>query len=391
MSRLKVLFLPASYPSEDNPIAGVFVKEQAKAASLYHDIRVLYACPDSSTQPAKFYRISTDIEDGIPTIRVSYRRNIIILDKLLHYLGLFNAFRRLVKSGWNPDIIHAHFFTAGAAAVVLGRMYRIPVIITEHTTNVATHSLGTFEGSRLRFAMNRAQAILPVSHDLGGAIKDYYGIKKRIHVVPNVVDTEVFHPSAFPAKPTNRGKKKMLLVAVLQPRKGIPDLLKALKQISSQRQDFVLDVVGDGPNRSEYEQLAKDLGLNNMVKFHGRQAEIVEFIRECDFFVLPSLYENFGVVYIEAMACGKPVIATNAGGPREIVNKDVGILVPPKDVKALKEAIEYMLDNYQNYSPERIARYAKENFGYVAVGQMLDRIYKSLSKEKEKETEHEQV
>jgi len=251
--------------------------------------------------------------------------------------------------------------------------------------------LGTFEGSRLRFAMNRAQAILPVSHDLGGAIKDYYGIKKRIHVVPNVVDTEVFHPSAFPAKPTNRGKKKMLLVAVLQPRKGIPDLLKALKQISSQRQDFVLDVVGDGPNRSEYEQLAKDLGLNNMVKFHGRQAEIVEFIRECDFFVLPSLYENFGVVYIEAMACGKPVIATNAGGPREIVNKDVGILVPPKDVKALKEAIEYMLDNYQNYSPERIARYAKENFGYVAVGQMLDRIYKSLSKEKEKETEHEQV
>ncbi len=389
MSRLKVLFLPSSYPSEDNPIAGVFVKEQAKAASLYHDIRVLYACPDSSTQPAKFYRISTDIEDGIPTIRVIYRRNIIILDKLLHYLGLFNAFQRLVKSGWNPDIIHAHFFTAGAAAVVLGRMYRIPIIITEHTTNVATHSLGTFERSRLRFAMNRAQAILPVSHDLGGAIKDYYGIKKRIHVVPNVVNTEVFHPSAFPAKPTNRGKKKMLLVAVLQPRKGIPDLLKALKQISSQRQDFVLDVVGDGPNRSEYEQLAKDLGLNNMVKFHGRQAEIVEFIRECDFFVLPSLYENFGVVYIEAMACGKPVIATNAGGPREIVNDDVGILVPPKDVKALKEAIEYMLDNYQNYSPERIARYAKENFGYVAVGQMLDRIYKSLSKEKE--TEHEQV
>ena len=417
MQPVKVLFLPASYPSEINPIAGIFIKEHAKAASLYNDIVVLYTYPDPSPQLRGLYRISESVEDGISTTRVRYggvflnrwlkgkrqQRAVqvsltpkskslhilsqvlvvpqIIIGKLLYYWGIFAAFRKLIKGGWKPDIIHAHFFTAGALAVILGRMYRIPVVITEHSTNVATNSLSALERKRLRFAMKRAQAILPVSNDLGSAIKNYYGINKRVQVVPNVVNTEVFYPSAYSTK-KNKAQKKMLLVAVLAPRKGISYLLEALSQIKDKRQDFVLNVVGEGPNRSEYEQLAKDWELNNVVKFHGRQPEIASFMRECDFFVLPSLYENFGVVYAEAMACGKPVIATNAGGPREIVNEDVGILVPPKDVEALREAIEYMLDNYQSYSPEEIVQYARERFSYEAVGQMLDQVYKSITKEK---------
>jgi len=113
-------------------------------------------------------------------------------------------------------------------------------------------------------------------------------------------------------------------------------------------------------------------------------------MRECDFFVLPSFYENFGVVYIEAMACGKPVIATNAGGPKEIVNEDIGVLVPPKDVEALIKAIEYMLDNYQNYSTEKIAQYAKKRFSYEAIGKILDEVYKSIH-QKEKIHELERI
>jgi glycosyltransferase involved in cell wall biosynthesis len=372
--RLKVLFLPASYPSEKNPISGVWIKDGAKAASLYHDIRVLYACPDPSPQPSGLYRVSENVEDGITTLRARYRSRFIIPGKLLHYLGIFAAFRKLVKGGWQPDIIHAHFFTAGAAAVILGKMYKIPVVITEHSTSVATHSLGAFERRRLRFAMKRAQVILPVSHDLGGAIKNYYGIKKPMHVIPSPVNTEVFCPSAHPTE-KERGKKKILLIAALTPRKGVPSLLEALSQIKNTRQDFVLDIVGDGANRSEYEQLTGNLGLDDVVRFHGRQPDIVGFIRECDFFVMPSLYENLGMVYVEAMACGKPVIATNAGGPREIVNDNVGITVPPQDIRALKEAIEYMLDNHQSYSPEKIAQYARENFGYEAVGRRLAEIY----------------
>jgi len=415
-NRLKVLFLPAWYPSAVNPIAGIFVKEHAKAASLYNDVVVLYAYPDPYPQCRHLCRVSEDIEDGIRTIRVKYSgiplylwRKVtakkqetkgssdsqikasilgkilmplrIVVGDFLYYWSIFFAFRTLLRQGWKPDIIHAHVYTAGLPAVILGRIYKIPVIITEHTTNVATHSLTSLEQRRLRFAMKRAKIVLPVSEDLKRAIEDYYGVKSKFSVVPNVVNTKVFSISLKQAENKACDKKRMLTVCILTPRKGIAYLLEALSQIKEERQDFVLDIVGDGPNRSEYEQLARNLGLDNIVKFHGGQPEIVSFMQSCNFFVLPSLYENFGVVYIEAMACGKPVIATNAGGPSEIVNEDVGTLVPPKDVKALREAIEYMLDNYQNYSSEKIAQYARQRFGYAAIGKTLDEVYREVLRE----------
>jgi len=89
---------------------------------------------------------------------------------------------------------------------------------------------------------------------------------------------------------------------------------------------------------------------------------------------------NFGVVYIEAMASGKPVIASNIPGPNEFITKDVGILVPPKDVKALAEAIDWMLSHHRDYSPEKIASYARERFSQEVVGGKLDLIYRETAR-----------
>lgn len=374
--RLNILFLPALYPSAKDPVRGIFVREHAKAASLHNEIVVLYSEGMDNTIGNLY--TWTDLREGnIRTIRIRYKKSPVPKTTYLILLwSVLRVFRKLVREGFKPDIIHAHFFTAGVPAVILGKLHKIPVVITEHTTNVATHSLGNYDRKRLCFAMSRAKVILPVSDDLRKSIENYCGVKNKFRVVPNVVNTRVFYPLTCRTEKEKHHKKRMLLVAVLTPRKGVPDLLEALSQIKNERHDFFLDIVGDGPNRSEYEELARELGLEDVVKFHGQQPEIVSFMRKCDFFVLPSLYENFGVVYIEAMACGKPVIATNAGGSREIVNEEVGVLVPPKDVKAIREAIEYMLDNYQNYYPEKIAQYARERFSYTAVGEMLDKIYR---------------
>ena len=84
------------------------------------------------------------------------------------------------------------------------------------------------------------------------------------------------------------------------------------------------------------------------------------------------------MVYIEAIACGKPVIDTTAGGPKEFITKETGILAPPKDVDALIEAIDYMLDHYQDYSPEKISQYANDNFSFEVVGKKLDDIYRDV-------------
>ena len=182
-------------------------------------------------------------------------------------------------------------------------------------------------------------------------------------------------------------KRKILMVGLLSPKKGVPHLLESLHRIKEFRQDFFLDIIGDGPCRSEYEKKISDLGLKNKVKIHGLKPkeEVAEHMRNCDFFVLPSLVETFGAVFIEAIATGKPVIATNIGGPNEIINDKVGLLVPPKDIDALTKAINYMLDYYANYTQEYLVRYVQNRFGYEAVGRAFSEVYRMVFSEIELE------
>jgi glycosyltransferase involved in cell wall biosynthesis len=373
--KLRVLFLPAWYPTEENPVAGVFIKEHAKAVSLYNDVVVLYSEEAGKGVKGLYETISDKIEDGIKTVRIKRKKSPLPKTSFIIYIwSIIAAFRRLLKEGWIPDVIHAHIYFAGVPAVILGKIYKMPVIITEHWSTFPRYTLRKFDVLKARFAMNRAKIILPVSQNLKEAIESY-GIRNRFRVVPNVVNTEIFYPSLNKNK---SDKKKILLVAVLSPIKGIPYLLQALAQLKEKRQDFVLDIVGDGPNRQEYEEMTEKLELDKMVKFHGlkTKVEVAGFMRQCDFFVLPSLWENLPCVLIEAMASGIPVIATDVGGVKEMINENVGILIPPKNTKALEEAINDMLSDRANYSPEKIAKYAKGKFSYPAVGQQLDAIYR---------------
>ena len=375
--RLKVLFLPAWYPSKKNPVAGIFIKEHAKAVSLYNDVVVLY----SEGYDEKFKKIweivSDKKEDGIRTIRIKHRKSPIPKTTYFIYLwSIKQAFKKLLKEDWKPDIIHAHIYSAGVVAVILGKRYKIPIVITEHWSGFPLHKLSLIERIRARFAINRANIILPVSKNLEESIKSYE-IKNQFEVLPNVVDTKLFHQSL---NRKSNNKKKILFVGLITPIKGLFYLIKALSQVRQKRQDFVLDIVGDGPNRQEYEELTKKLEIQNLVKFHGLKSkkEVAEFMRNCDFFIQPSLYGTFGVVYIEAIACGKPVVATNLPVLQELIDKERGILVPTRNVDVLARAIDYMLDHYKDYSPDRISKYVRDNFSYKKVGEKLDKIYRRL-------------
>ena len=376
MSQLRILFLPAWYPSEVNPLNGVFIKEHAKAASLYNTITVIYAYHSPGYPVKGLYQASESVEDGIRIMRVRCRsssaKRCSLISRLIRLWSTFSYFRHFMKQGWSPDIIHAHVYAAGVPAIILGRLYHIPVVITEHWSWFALHKLTWERRLAAKFALNRARLILPVSQHLRKQIESY-GISNGFQIVPNVVNTQLFYP------PTDQGEdgiKRLLMVADLSPGKGIPHLLEALSQIKETRSDFSLDIIGEGI-REEYQERVRELGLEPVVRFHGIKAkeEVAEFMRNCHFLIHPSLWETFGVTCIDAMACGKPVIATKCGGPQEIVNDDVGILVPPGDVKALAEAIGFMLHHYEDYSPEKIAHYARERFSYETVGKRLDEIY----------------
>ena len=382
--RLKILHIARWYPSKKNPVAGVFVREHVKATALYNDVVVLYS-EGIDRKIHGFYKIDDNLEDGIRTLRLRHRKSPIPKTSYFIYLwSMFAAFRKLLREGWRPDVIHAHVYSAGVAAVLIGKRYRIPVVITEHFTGFPRRLVRGFEKLKAKFAFERAEMVCPVSENLKRHI-EAYGIRARFHVIPNVVDTSLFTPGE--KDPTGEdNRKRLLLAALLTPIKGVPYLLEALALLKEKRHDFVLDIVGDGPNRGEYEEMARKLGLQDIVRFQGLKTkqEVAEFMRHSDFFVLPSEWENLPCVLIEAMACGLPIVATKVGGIPEIINEKVGILVPPKDVEALAGAIDYMLDHYRDYSASEVTKYALERFSYEAIGKQFDAIYKGLATDEKK-------
>jgi glycosyltransferase involved in cell wall biosynthesis len=383
MRRLKILIIAAWYPSARNPINGIFVREAAKAVSLYNDVVVV--CGDELDRSiAGLCEIDDDREDGVRVMRLRYRRFLVPgISYFIFLLVVFKAFRRLVAGRFRPDVIHAHVYSAGFPAVLLGNLYRIPVIISEHYSGFPRGSLPRLDMFIAKFSFEHATIVLPVSKALRRSI-ERYGIQARFSVVPNVVDMCTFHPKATgrTIRPGNR-TKHMLIVARLEAGKGLPCLLQSLAKLRERRADFLLDVVGDGAKAREYVTLARRLHLEDFVRFHGlkTKGEVADWMRRSDFLVLPSEWENLGVVLIEAMASGLPIIATRVGGINEVFDEKVGLLVPPKDVQALVEAIDRMLDEYYIYSSAELSAYAQQRWSYHAVGERTTNSYRLLIRE----------
>jgi glycosyltransferase involved in cell wall biosynthesis len=203
-----------------------------------------------------------------------------------------------------------------------------------------------------------------------------HGIKGPFRVVPNVINPDIFYPSI---SSNRRGdlNKRILFVALLNPVKGVDYLLKAISIIHKKRGDFILQIIGDGPERHNLEVLAKELGLESKVFFLGIKGkeDVAQFMRQSDFLVLTSHWENQPNVLLEAMACGLPVVATKVGGVPEIVSPECGILVTPGDVKEIASGIEELMENTMNYSAEAISQYAHQRFSYSTVGRQFDEVY----------------
>jgi glycosyltransferase involved in cell wall biosynthesis len=325
--RLKILHIAGWYPSKKNLISGIFVQEHVNATALYNDVAVLYSegMDKGIRNP---YQIEDNIEDGKRTLRICYKKSPIPKTSYFIYLwAMFQAFGKLSRKGFMPDVIHAHMYLAGVPAVLLGMKYGIPVVVTEQSSEFSFERIRGFSKLKAKFAFEKASLVCPVSESLKKHIKAY-DIRAQFCVVPNVVETFLFTPTTV-HDTRKDSRKRLLVVALLDPKKGIPYLLKALAQLKENRNDFVLDIVGDGPKRSEYEEQTRKLGLSNIVTFYGLKTkkEVVKFMKKCDIFVLPSPYETFGVVLIEALACGKPVIASDIGGPKEIITMAIGSII----------------------------------------------------------------
>jgi len=395
VSRPKVLFLPSWYPNEKDPIQGIFIREHAKAASLYADVVVLFPSHISwqaffAGKRKAFIGLEDNVEGGVRTVRVRFvavplvNRIPLIGNTiwLLFYLAAaFYGFLRL-KSWFDPDIIHAHVtYPAGFAATLLSRLYNVPLVLSEHVSSFADIMERWDHRCCVKYAMHHAKAVLTVSRSLADEIRTC-GIEQRFVIVPNTVNDELFYPSKHDLSDRESDTKRILFVGRLIHGKGINFLLEAIAALRKEgTSTFVLDIVGDGNHRAEYEEQARRLGIQSVVIFHGllkSKAKVAEFMRGCDFLVLPSLHETFGCVVAEAMMCGKPVLATQCGGPEEVVTPQTGLLVQPGDSEDLYRGLKYMLDHCHEFDASTITQYAMTHYSLEVVGKLLADVYSEV-------------
>jgi glycosyltransferase involved in cell wall biosynthesis len=372
---MRVLIVPKWYPWPDRPVFGIFCREQARALATAHDVVVLAS--DAVRAPDfRIFELGDGVEDGLRTIRIRYRRPAFRPAAMACQLaGMLAALRGLRREGWRPEIVHAHVYSAGLPALVLGRVSRAPVVVSEHFTGFQRGQIKGYDRITARLAFRFADLVAPVSEDLARQVRALEP-RASVRVIGNVVDTDAFHPPS--ERPAN-APPRLLTVAALAAKKGLANLLDAIAELRPSR-PLTLDLVGEGEERTALEARARELGLDGAVRFHGElpKSEVAALMRESDLFVLPSLFENLPCVLIESLASGLPFVASDVGGVRELVDGPGGSLVAPGDPRALAAAIATALDQRERLDAAALAARARQRFGYAAFERTWTGIYREL-------------
>jgi len=358
---LRVLFLTTSYPTAASPAEGIFVLEHARAAARHADIAVLHLDRSGG------FGVERVADAEFPTWRARYPARPVPLTTTAHLAAAAVGYRGVRRSGFDPDVVHAHFFLAGVPAVLLRR----PVVVTEQWSIFLREDpmrLTPLLRRAARFAFERAELVLPTSEALRRGI-EREGIRGRFRVVPNTVDTELFHPNGGHAE-----SPRLVAVGLLYHAKGYEFLLEAIARVGRKLR---LEIVGDGPLRGQLEALTDELGVRDRVAFRGLlpKPEVARALREADALVLTSRYDNNPCAVIEGLASGLPVVATAVGGVPELIDDGNGLLARPEDPESISGRITELLDGLDRYDSAAISEAARERFGRARVGDQLAQAY----------------
>ncbi|AMD17947.1 glycosyl transferase family 1 [Methanobrevibacter sp. YE315] len=284
--------------------------------------------------------------DGIHVIGTS-GLNVPGIRGLLFKINAKKALKNLLEEV-DIDIIHGHYlFPAGAAAVEVGKEYGIKTYVTAHGSDMfELYKSHPIVRPTLHKVLRDADVVLAVSNALRHEIiaTGVEGISAKTRLSWNSVDIEKFSTNgddSFKKENKLEGKPIVLFVGNLIKRKNVDSLLEA-KKISNS--DYYLVVVGDGPLYKKLTRKVEEEHIRDVI-FTGSRTDVEDIIPSCDVLILPSFSESFGLVLIEALACGKPVIGSNVGGITEIITDDVGLLVDPNNIPSIADAIDRIVNN----------------------------------------------
>ena len=285
------------------------------------------------------------------------------------------AVKQYIRKNGRPDIIHAHsrFLSASLIAEYIKKRYNIPYVITEHSTFFARNLIGSGEIELVGKTINNSAAWIVVSPQLGRLIESkVQGLNKEWTFIPNMLD-DIFDRITVSKNTLNSKKFSFINIAALEEKKGQGILLNAFAMAFAGKKEIALRIVGSGNLLSQLKKQSEALGISDQVTFLGQLSReaVMEELISSQVFVLPSFFETFGVVIIEALACGKPVIATRCGGPESIVDHSNGMLTEPGDPEKLCECMKSMMLSFEKYNASSIRINCLNKYGGKVISNAL--------------------
>jgi glycosyltransferase involved in cell wall biosynthesis len=263
-------------------------------------------------------------------------------------------------------------------AATISRKYHIPYVITEHSTFYATGSPDQKLLRRVKEAHRYAAALFAVSQPFAEFLNQQFGTN-RFCYLPNVIDP-LLETASLRDQNEKKGGFRFLNLALFKPVKDQETLLRAFAIIAKKNADVELRIGGKGDLQNKLIKLVEELGVDKRVTFLGElnREAVVDELHNCNCFVLSSKYETFGVVLIEAMLFGKPVISTAVGVAPEIINEKTGFVVNVGDENALAKAMINVTEQASVYEADCIRHFAVSNFGKDAFIERINKIYREV-------------
>ncbi|HOA29181.1 MAG TPA: glycosyltransferase [Candidatus Cloacimonadota bacterium] len=362
---MRVVFINSIFPNAVEPNKGSFILKNLQHYPLDIDLEVIAPVPPFLAWRRRkqavipLWRFE---EHNGRRYRVWHPRFILLPRNILRsnvplfeYLSILPLLWLLHRQR-KIDCLHANFgLPDGIATRMLSEKLGIPYLITEHQGVIADLLAEPSLKNMLVPAYNHAHRVIAVSDSTANSLSQSGVSRDKVSVIPNGINPELFRHSERAGL-----MRRLLFVGNLVENKGVQILLQTLALLNDT--DLYLSIVGDGVFRPELERLTSTLGLDDQVSFIGEvaPAKLAQLYRQHDALAHPSFIESFGLVVVEAMACGLPVLATRNGGSEHIVTEKTGILVEPRDVNALAEGIRQL--RLRSWDSRLISDYAHRHY-----------------------------
>ncbi len=275
------------------------------------------------------------------------------------------------------DVLHVHYAIPHSVSAFLAQQMmkrRLPFVTTLHGTDVTLVGVEPSYFPITRFAIERSDAVTVISDFLLEETRSVFGITGPVTRIHNFVNCDLYRPEK-----SDRPRPRLIHISNFRPVKRVEDCIRILSAVR-RTIDCELWMAGDGPQRSSAERLAHDLGIAAHVRFLGKQDRIERLIPKTDILLLPSEREAFGLVALEAMACGVPSVAAASGGiPELITNGHDGLMAPVGDTEAMAGHVVSLLESPSRYEEFSAAarKTAVERFATPILIPEYERLYET--------------